>query len=173
MKSWRRWSVRKICEIQGGAAAFKFDKGPILTRTLAGSAALRLPRVALERKRLFLSFGRRQRAGMPPGKKLRGYVRTEADYDQLRSMIAGMAPDVIALQEIGSIPAAEAVLGDGYAIQFETRCITNEKQCQRVDLESLKDTLKVLAVGNGGANVVPFENIAPSPSSAWRFHALT
>lgn len=90
-----------------------------------------------------------------PGTELRGYTRTEADYDRLRSLIAGLAPDVIALQEIGSIPGARAVLGDEYVIQFETRCITNEKGCledaddiynaiaYRKDLEGVVETFQI------------------------------
>jgi Endonuclease/Exonuclease/phosphatase family len=90
-----------------------------------------------------------------PGKELRSYVRTEADYDQLRSMIAGMAPDVIALQEMGSIPAVEAVLGGAYAIQFETRRVTNDEHCRkdmdeiynavayRKDLEGVLETFQI------------------------------
>lgn len=64
-----------------------------------------------------------------PGAELRGYVRSVEDYDQLRAIVEDAAPDIIALQEVGSIPGAARVLGDGYTIQFETACVSNEKRC--------------------------------------------
>lgn len=65
-----------------------------------------------------------------PGGDLRGYARDDADYDELSEIITSLNADIIALQEIGSIPAAQRVLGPGYEIYFESRCLNNEKQCQ-------------------------------------------
>lgn len=68
--------------------------------------------------------------GEAPDKPLRGHARTPADYDAIRRIIASLDADILALQEIGSIPGARAVLGDDYAVVFETRCLTNERQCK-------------------------------------------
>ena len=67
-----------------------------------------------------------------PGKALRGgYVRSQSDYDVLKDQIAAMDADIIALQEIGSIPTAQMVIDTAeYEIEFETRCKSNRAQCQ-------------------------------------------
>ena len=65
-----------------------------------------------------------------PNVPLRGQVRTEADYAAIRRLIQRLAPDVIALQEIGSKKGPRLVLGDAYDIVFESRCETNAKQCE-------------------------------------------
>lgn len=51
-----------------------------------------------------------------------GHVRTEADMQVIRDHIARTDPDLIALQEIGSMAGARNVLGEGYELLFETRC---------------------------------------------------
>ena len=48
--------------------------------------------------------------------------------------------DVIAFQEIGSIAALEAVLPDGYAFQFETRCLQNTAACA-TDVEDIYNAI--------------------------------
>lgn len=65
-----------------------------------------------------------------PGVALRGYQRTSADYAVLQNIIRTLDPDIIALQEIGSLPAARMVLGDGYAVAFESRCLANPHRCE-------------------------------------------
>ena len=47
-----------------------------------------------------------------PDTQLRGYTRSTADYLAIAALIKKQDPDVIALQEIGSKPAATAILGD-------------------------------------------------------------
>ncbi|MER8479731.1 MULTISPECIES: endonuclease/exonuclease/phosphatase family protein [unclassified Mesorhizobium] len=64
-----------------------------------------------------------------PGVDLRGQTRTQDDYDYLRNQVRILGADIIALQEIGSLPGARAVLGDGYEITFETRCTAHETRC--------------------------------------------
>lgn len=64
-----------------------------------------------------------------PGVDLRGQTRTEDDYVYLRNQVRILGADIIALQEIGSLPGARAVLGDGYEITFETRCTAHETRC--------------------------------------------
>ena len=56
-------------------------------------------------------------------------MRTESDYAEVAEEIRRVRPDIIALQEIGSIPAARRVLGEGYQVAFETRCLRNEHKC--------------------------------------------
>ncbi len=60
-----------------------------------------------------------------PNVALRGQVRTQADYDNIRNLIAEQAPDIIALQEIGSRKGARLVISDDYEIVFESRCDAN------------------------------------------------
>ncbi|WP_172403270.1 endonuclease/exonuclease/phosphatase family protein [Ensifer aridi] len=64
-----------------------------------------------------------------PGVALRGHARDEAEYQHIRDILARLEPDVIALQEMGSIGSARAVLGDSYAIVFEKRCTNNSVHC--------------------------------------------
>lgn len=64
-----------------------------------------------------------------PGKPLRGFVRTDKDYAQIAEQIRLLRPDIIALQEIGSIPGAQRVLGDGWRVTFENRCLNNPHKC--------------------------------------------
>ncbi len=90
-----------------------------------------------------------------PGVELRGYVRDDQDYAGLKANIETLKPDVIALQELGSLPAAQAVLGDEYIVQFETRCVLNPKRCQednndiytaiayRLDLPGVLETFQI------------------------------
>lgn len=65
-----------------------------------------------------------------PGVPLRGYVRPEADYDAIADQIRILRPDIVALQEIGSLPAAQRILGEGWRIAFETRCMANARKCE-------------------------------------------
>jgi len=51
-----------------------------------------------------------------------GHVRTEDDMQVIRDTIAKRDPDIIALQEIGSISGARNVLGNQYEVAFESRC---------------------------------------------------
>lgn len=68
-----------------------------------------------------------------PGSILRGFQRSAHDYRVIGSIVAGQSADVFAFQEIGSIPALEAVLPDGYSYRFESRCYENSFQCQKDD----------------------------------------
>lgn len=65
-----------------------------------------------------------------PDIPLRGYQRSADDYAVLREMVRTLAPDIVALQEMGSVPAARAVLGEGYTIAFESRCLANPQRCE-------------------------------------------
>lgn len=65
-----------------------------------------------------------------PGVSLRGVTRSEPDYATLHRIVENAHPDIVALQEVGSIPGAKAVLGSGYEVAFESRCLENEKKCQ-------------------------------------------
>ncbi|HEV2898640.1 MAG TPA: endonuclease/exonuclease/phosphatase family protein [Pseudaminobacter sp.] len=65
-----------------------------------------------------------------PEQALRGHARSPEVYDQIRTVIASLDADIIALQEIGSIPGAERVLGPNYEVHFETRCLTNDQKCR-------------------------------------------
>lgn len=64
-----------------------------------------------------------------PGVALRGQTRTPEDYDYLRDQIRVLGADIIALQEIGSLAGAKAVLGNTYEVVFETRCAAHESKC--------------------------------------------
>ena len=64
-----------------------------------------------------------------PDVDLRGQIRSEDDYEYLRAKLAEIDADVVALQEIGSIPAAKRILGDEYEVVFESRCIQNPSAC--------------------------------------------
>ncbi|MDF0522850.1 endonuclease/exonuclease/phosphatase family protein [Bradyrhizobium yuanmingense] len=64
-----------------------------------------------------------------PDKALRGFSRPAIDYETIKNHIHLLGADIIALQEIGSMPGAKRVLGEGWTIAFETRCQQNAKQC--------------------------------------------
>ncbi|VVT28204.1 endonuclease/exonuclease/phosphatase family protein [Hoeflea sp. EC-HK425] len=66
-----------------------------------------------------------------PGIALRGHVRTENDYRILRDTIKALDVDILALQELGSEAAAEAILPDGYKVVFEDRCTSNAENCKK------------------------------------------
>ena len=66
-----------------------------------------------------------------PGVALRGHIRTNKDYETIRSILSKQKFDIIALQEIGSIAAAKAILPPGYAVHFEQRCLDNKSQCKK------------------------------------------
>ena len=94
-----------------------------------------------------------------PGSSLRGYERSDADYDEIAAIIQSLDADVIALQEIGSIPAAQRILGDDYQVHFETRCLENEQQC----LGFVEDIYTAIAVRNSiskQANVFYVDELA-------------
>lgn len=90
-----------------------------------------------------------------PDVPLRGQSRTVEDYEYLRSKLTEIDPDVVALQEIGSIPAAQQILGDDYSVLFETRCLVNASRCMtdsggiytaiayRTDLEAVDGTFQI------------------------------
>jgi len=50
------------------------------------------------------------------------HQRTEDDYLRIREIVARANPDIVTLQEIGSIAAAEKVLGPNYTVHLESRC---------------------------------------------------
>ena len=50
-----------------------------------------------------------------PNQALRGHARSAEVYEHIKSVIGSLDADIIALQEIGSIPGAERVLGPDYA----------------------------------------------------------
>lgn len=64
-----------------------------------------------------------------PGVPLRGHARDEAEYQHIRDIFAKLGPDIIALQEMGSMGSARAVVGDSYNIVFEERCMNNSAHC--------------------------------------------
>lgn len=94
-----------------------------------------------------------------PGHDLRGYERTQEDYDHLKLLIAKMAPDVIALQELGSVPAAESILGANYEIHFETRCTDNRTQC-REDVEDIHNAIAYRKDLPGVLDVFQIDSVA-------------
>lgn len=65
-----------------------------------------------------------------PEQSLRGHVRSEQDYNDIADRIALLGADVIALQEIGSIPGADRVLSAEFKVAFESRCTNNIHKCQ-------------------------------------------
>lgn len=65
-----------------------------------------------------------------PEQALRGHARSQEVFNQISSVIQSLDADIIALQEIGSIPGAERALGNQYEIFFESRCITNDQKCR-------------------------------------------
>ncbi len=84
-----------------------------------------------------------------PGKSLRGVERTPDDYNVLRRIIVEQKPDVLALQEIGSIAAAKAILPDGYQFKFEKRCYENSTSCMSIPESSdEEDIYTVIAIKN-------------------------
>lgn len=50
------------------------------------------------------------------------HVRTEEDFLRVREIIARADPDIVTLQEIGSIAAAAKALGPPYVVFMESRC---------------------------------------------------
>jgi endonuclease/exonuclease/phosphatase family metal-dependent hydrolase len=71
-----------------------------------------------------------------PDVALRGHERNAAEYQAIAGIIAGLDPDIIALQEMGSIPSAAAILPKGYKLVFEDRCMANSAACQH-DVEDI------------------------------------
>lgn len=65
-----------------------------------------------------------------PDIELRGHARSAEQIGQIADVISSLDADVIALQEIGSIPGAKAILGTGYDVWFESRCMNNSSGCQ-------------------------------------------
>ncbi|ACE92286.1 hypothetical protein RHECIAT_CH0003338 [Rhizobium etli CIAT 652] len=76
-----------------------------------------------------------------PGVPLRGHARDEAEYQHIRDIFAKLEPDVVALQEMGSIGSARAVVGDSYNIVFEERCMNNSSHCN----EDIDDIFTAIA----------------------------
>lgn len=67
-----------------------------------------------------------------PGEALRGgYIRNDSDYSVLKDQLAALDPDIVALQEIGSIEGASRLVDTSrYTVAFESRCLENETACQ-------------------------------------------
>ena len=65
-----------------------------------------------------------------PEQALRGHSRSAEVYAHINTVIESLDADIIALQEIGSIPGAERALGSDYDIYFETRCMENDQHCR-------------------------------------------
>lgn len=65
-----------------------------------------------------------------PDQALRGHVRSAEVYEHIKDVIRSLNADIVALQEIGSIPGAERVLGPDYEVYFETRCMKNDQRCR-------------------------------------------
>lgn len=94
-----------------------------------------------------------------PGQALRGHERSKEVYEQIRETIRSLDADIIALQEIGSIPGAKSVLGPDYQVNFETRCLENAKSC----LEDNDDIYTAIAVRNsiaGKVSIAQFDDLA-------------
>lgn len=53
------------------------------------------------------------------------HSRKEDDFLRIREIIAREDADIIALQEVGSIAAAQKALGPEYEVTFESRCTAN------------------------------------------------
>jgi endonuclease/exonuclease/phosphatase family metal-dependent hydrolase len=90
-----------------------------------------------------------------PGIELRGHERTVQQYDDIAGAIGSLNADIIALQEIGSIPGAQRILGPDYDVYFETRCMENASHCTAdVDdiftaiavRKSLKDQVQIFQI---------------------------
>jgi endonuclease/exonuclease/phosphatase family metal-dependent hydrolase len=90
-----------------------------------------------------------------PGQELRGHARSDAVYEQIRETISYLDADIIALQEIGSIPGAQRVLGPDYEIHFETRCLKNEQSC----LKDNDDIYTAIAVRNSVVDRVSIDQL--------------
>lgn len=65
-----------------------------------------------------------------PEQALRGHARSAEVYEHISSVIRSLDADIIALQEIGSIPSAERAVGSDYDVYFETRCMENDQRCR-------------------------------------------
>ncbi len=65
-----------------------------------------------------------------PGVPLRGHIRTKADYTAIKNRIKSLDFDILALQEIGSLTAAKAILPKDYSVHFEERCLNNSTKCE-------------------------------------------
>ena len=65
-----------------------------------------------------------------PEQALRGHARSAEVYAHINSVISSLDADIIALQEIGSIPGAERAVGPDYDVYFETRCMENDQRCR-------------------------------------------
>ena len=67
-----------------------------------------------------------------PGHDLRGgYKRSASDYSKLKEVLGDLNADIIAFQEIGSFQALSSIVDfTKYNVEFETRCLENEKKCQ-------------------------------------------
>jgi len=66
-----------------------------------------------------------------PEYALRGQKRSQQDYGDIRTILGGLDADIIALQEMGSLPSARRILSPDYEIVFETRCLKNAVKCTR------------------------------------------
>jgi endonuclease/exonuclease/phosphatase family metal-dependent hydrolase len=91
----------------------------VLLMTLSGTAAVAEP--------LKIMSWNIANLAAEDGARLRGssHIRTAEGYEFISKIIADADADIIALQEIGSLKAAQRVLGSDYEVALEERCGDN------------------------------------------------
>ena len=94
-----------------------------------------------------------------PDTALRGHERTNEDYEVIAGVIASLDADVIALQEIGSVPGAMRVLGPDYDVWFETRCLVNAAGCM-ADNDDIYTAIAVRKSLSDGVEVFQIDQLA-------------
>jgi endonuclease/exonuclease/phosphatase family metal-dependent hydrolase len=97
--------------------------------------------------------------GSGPDVELRGHTRTAEQYQQISDAIASLDADIVALQEIGSMPGARAVLGSDYEIWFETRCLNNAAKCE-ADVDDIFTAIAVRKELAQNVEVFQFDELA-------------
>ncbi|MGO4355153.1 endonuclease/exonuclease/phosphatase family protein [Rhizobium sp. RAF36] len=116
--------------------------GTVLRSLLAATALIAFDAGAAELKLASWNLGN---LASGPGVALRGHERNAAEYQHIRDIVGKLSPDIIALQEMGSIASAKAILGEGYTVVFEKRCLENSARCE----SDVEDIFTAIAFRNG------------------------
>jgi len=127
----------------------------VLRTTAALIAAIFLTVGPLQADQLRIAAWNIANLASQPEQALRGHARSEEVYQHIREVIDSLDADIIALQEIGSIPGAERAVGPDYEVHFESRCLTNDQKC-RFDNN---DIYTAIAVRKSVSDTVRIEQI--------------